>query len=92
MKRYYIRVPHDYQFYVSVDAEDQREARFEAIKHLVFKVVNDFVPFDISAGDEVYPCDQCVGFYPKTDLTLVGEKLLCEQCEAYERGDVPETW
>jgi hypothetical protein len=91
MKRYYIRIPCDYQFYVSVDAQVSREAQFEAIKHLAFKLLNDFVPLDVSEGEEVFPCDQCVGFFPKGDLALVGEKLLCDQCQAYERGEVPET-
>ena len=92
MKRYYIRVPRDYQFYTCVEAEDSREARFEAIKHLAFKVVSDLVPLDISEGDAVYLCDGCASYFPQPDLSEVGEKILCAQCEAYEHGDVPEYW
>jgi formylmethanofuran dehydrogenase subunit E len=92
MKRYYIRVPRDYQFYISVDAEDSREARFEAIKSLVFKALHDFVPFDISAGDEVYPCDQCASFFPSSELKEFDGKQVCGQCEEYANGQVPEYW
>ena len=92
MKRYYIRVPRDYQFSTCVEAEDSREAEFEAVKSLAFKALHGFIPLDITEGDEVYPCDQCSLFFPQSDLAEVGEKLLCAQCESYEHGDVPETW
>jgi formylmethanofuran dehydrogenase subunit E len=83
MKRYYIRVPRDYQFYISVDAEDSREARFAAIKQVVFKVVNDFVPFDISEGDAVYPCELCAAFFPQIELRDLDGKKVCDLCLAH---------
>ena len=92
MKRYYIRVPRDHQFYFVVEAEDSREARFEAIKHIVTKVVNDFVPIDITEGDEVYLCDGCASYFPSSDLKELDGKLVCGQCEVYANGDIPEWW
>jgi formylmethanofuran dehydrogenase subunit E len=92
MKRYYINVPRDYRFYTTVVAEDSREARFEAVKNLAFKLLHDFVPMDVSEGEKVYACDQCDGFFPEKDLIRVGEKLLCGLCEAQESGNFPEWW
>ena len=92
MKRYYIRIPRDYQFYTCVEAEDSREARFEGLKQLVFKAMNDFVPLDISEGEKVYPCDQCALLFPSGDLHDLDGKLLCSQCEARENGAAPEYW
>jgi len=83
MKRYYIRIPRDYQFYTCVEAEDSREARFEAIKSLVFKVLHEFVPLDISEGDEVYPCEMCAAFFPQADLRELDGKKVCEMCLAH---------
>jgi formylmethanofuran dehydrogenase subunit E len=83
MKRYYIRVPRDYQFYISVDAEDRREARFEAIKSLVFKVLHEFVPLDVSEGEVVYACELCAAFFPQGDLRELDGKKVCDNCIAH---------
>jgi formylmethanofuran dehydrogenase subunit E len=92
MKRYYVRIPREYQFYISVDAEDSREARFEAIKTLVFKILHEFVPLDIDEGERVYPCDQCASYFPQADLKDLDGKLVCGQCEDFANGTIPETW
>ncbi len=83
MKRYYIRIPHDYQFYISVDAEDSREARFEAIKSLVFKVLHEFVPLDVSEGEAVYACELCASFFPQAELRELDGKKVCDLCLAH---------
>jgi hypothetical protein len=92
MKRYYIRIPRDYTFYTCVEAEDSREARFEAVKTLVFKALHEFVPLDIDEGETVYPCDGCTSFFPSGDLSDLDGKMLCCQCEAVEHGAVPDYW
>ena len=83
MKRYYIRLPRDFQFYTCVEAEDSREARFEAIKTLVFKVLHEFVPLDISEGESVYACELCAAFFPQADLRELDGKKVCEMCIAH---------
>ncbi len=90
MKRYYIRIPADYMFYTCVEAEDSREARFEAVKTLVFKAMHEFVPLDIDEGETVYPCDGCATFFPSGDLSDLDGKMLCVNCHAYTQGEVPE--
>ncbi len=83
MKRYYIRIPRDYQFYISVDAEDSREARFEASKSLVFKVLHEFVPLDIDEGETVYACELCAAFFPQGELRELDGKKVCDLCIAH---------
>ena len=80
IKRYYIRIPRDYQFYSCIEAEDSREARFEASKSLVFKVLHEFVPLDVSEGEVVYACELCASFFPQAELRELDGKKVCDLC------------
>ena len=92
MKVYYISVPRTHRFYFSVEAEDRREAYFEAVKTMVFKVMNDMVPLDISEGHEVYPCEDCTAFFQKSDLKQMDGKLVCGQCAEIRTNGIPTYW
>jgi len=92
MKVYYISVPRTHRFYFSVEAEDRREAYFEAVKTMVFKVMNDMVPLDISEGHEVYPCEDCTSFFQKSDLKQMDGKLVCGQCAEIGTNGIPTYW
>ena len=89
MKVYYISVPRNHRFYFTVEAENSQEARFEAIKTIVFKVMNDMVPLDIAEGHEVYPCEDCTAFFQKSDLKQIDGRLVCYQCEEYRIHGIP---
>ena len=93
MKRYIVTVPREHRFYFSVEAEDSREARFEAIRTIVTRVINGKVPLDIGEGHEVYPCEDCASYFPKSDLKLIdGGKLVCLQCEDYRINGINQAW
>jgi formylmethanofuran dehydrogenase subunit E len=92
MKRYYVQVPREYQLYFSVEAENKKEARFEAQKHIIHKALNDFVPLDITEADEVFPCEMCAANFPQSDLFDLDGKKVCDRCAQIERTGVPEFW
>jgi len=82
MKLYYVTVPRERRIYFTVEAEDSREARFEAIKYLVYDVMHEMIPLDIVEGEEVYQCDGCAQFLQKNDLNRVEGWLYCRPCES----------
>ena len=92
MKRYAVRVLRGYPLSFSIQAEDSREAHFEAIKHLVFEVMHGFVPLDISEVEELYRCDTCTLYFPSSELKDMEGKEVCGQCEVYATGDTPDWW
>lgn len=92
MKRFVVRVPREHQFYFVVDAENSREARFEAAKYLISQVLKDRVPLDISDQGEVAACQMCAtSFFPE-DLTDLDGKRVCTNCADIERNGVPDFW
>jgi len=76
-------MPRERRIYFTVEAEDSRDARFEAIKHLVYNVMHGSVPLDIIEGDDVYQCDGCADYFNKVDLNAVDGKLYCGLCDSY---------
>jgi hypothetical protein len=93
MKSYIVSVPREFRFYFSVEAEDSREARFEAIRTIVTRAISGLVPLDIGEGHEVYPCEDCASNLPKSDLRQIdGGKLVCLECENYRINGIPNYW
>ncbi|GHO85210.1 hypothetical protein [Dictyobacter formicarum] len=90
MKRYYIKVPREHNFYFSVDAKDLSEARIEAIKAMVYQVMHEMVPLDIVSVGEVKPCAMCATPHFPADLQDLDGKKVCPKCAAIERLGVPD--
>ena len=89
MKRYYITVPREYQFYFTVVGRDEHEARFQAMKQLIMDVLDQKVPIDITDGHTVQACELCTDYFPPGDLTEVEGKQVCARCKPYAQGDLP---
>jgi len=92
MKTYYVTMPREKRIYFTVEAEDSRDARFEAIKYLVFNVMHEMIPLDIIEGDDVYQCVGCAQYLNRTDLNEVEGKLYCGICESILIHGIPDPW
>lgn len=92
MKTFYVTVPREKRIYFTVEAEDSREARFEAIRHLVFDVMQEMIPLDIIEGDTVYQCVGCAQFFTSTDLREIDGRLYCESCKSFLIHGIPDQW
>lgn len=82
IKLYYVTVPRERRIYFAVEAEDSRDARFEAIKHLVYNIMHEMIPLDIVEGEEVFQCGGCAQFLQKPDLNHSEGRLYCRPCES----------
>jgi hypothetical protein len=91
MKEYHVQ-PQNFRFSFTVKAENSREAYFEAVKLIVFKVMNGMVTLDIVEGDEIYKCEGCSASLPMAALENVDGELLCGLCICYRRGENPFDW
>ena len=92
MKTYYVTLPREKRIYFTVEAEDSREARCEAVKHLVIDIINEMVSLDIIEGDEVQQCQGCAHFFNRADLNEVEGILYCGMCKSIRIDGVPEYW
>lgn len=92
MKRYYIQVPREHQFYFSVEAENGKEARFEAHKRIVLDALRDLIPLDITEVGEVYRCEMCASYFFQDDLVDLDGKRACKLCADMKRDGVPDFW
>jgi len=92
MKTYLVNVPRERQITFTVQAEDDRDARFEAIKYLVSTVIHERIHLDIIEGDEVYQCVGCAQYFNKVELNNVEGKLYCGLCHSYIIQGIPDPW
>jgi len=92
MKTYFVNVPREKRITFTVQAEDSREARFEAIKHLISLLIQDVISLDIIEGDEVYQCVGCAQYFNKVDLTNVEGMLYCHVCDSLLIKGLPDRW
>jgi hypothetical protein len=92
MKTYFVNVPREKRITFTVQAEDSRDARFEAIRTLVSQVICELIPLDIIEGEEVYQCVGCAQYFDNAVLSNVEGKLYCGLCDDILIKGLPDPW
>jgi hypothetical protein len=92
MKTYFVNVPREQRITFTVQAENSREARFEAIKYLISTLIQDTLSLDIIEGEEVYQCVGCAQYFNNVDLNKVEGKLYCHVCDSLLIKGIPDHW